>query len=38
MKKASETMRQSYGQETLEYICFFIRKEVKRKFMNIRLL
>ena len=22
MKKASETMRQSYGQETLEYICF----------------
>ena len=22
MKKPSETMRQSYGQETLEYICF----------------
>ena len=23
MKKASETMRQLYGQETLEYICFY---------------
>ena len=27
MKKASETMRQSYGQETLEYICFLAEKK-----------
>jgi hypothetical protein len=27
MKRASETMRQSYGQETLEYICFLAEKK-----------
>ena len=27
MKKASEIMRQSYGKETLEYICFLTKRK-----------